>query len=207
MRNALCANWVGYEELQRTIASDTEKWGNNIDSVDSIGVDITKRVSEKILSYRTWLGEKFAADGEGIDHGIRFGKNTGATPDGRFAHDQLSKNLQSVFGCDRRGVLAYINSVTKIDAFNWTNGAPIDFVLHPTTVEGEGGLSVMVSLSRTKGGAAIQGNVYNAEMLKDAQKNPDKYKGLQVRLCGWSQYFNRLSKDEQDMLIRQAETA
>ena len=152
----------------------------------------------------------YSPDGEGIDHGIRYGKRTGATPDGRNAGDQLSKNLQSVFGCDRRGVIAYINSVTKINAFKWPNGAPIDFVLHPTAVEGDGGLDVMTALVRTtfkKGGAAIQGNVYSAEILRDAQKKPDKYKGLQVRLCGWSQYFNKLSRDEQDMLIRQAETA
>ena len=106
-------------------------------------------------------------------------------------------------------MLAYINSVTKIDAYDYPNGAPIDFVLHPSVVQGEEGLDVMVSLIRTtfkKGGAAIQGNVYNAELLKEAQKNPDKHKGLQVRLCGWSMYFNKLTKDEQDMLIRQAET-
>ena len=114
-----------------------------------------------------------------------------------------------MFGCDRRGVLAYINSVTKIDAVYYTNGAPIDFVLHPTAVAGDEGLEIMVRLIRTafkKGGASIQGNVYNAELLKDAQKNPDKYKGLQVRLCGWSQYFNKLSRDEQDMLIKQSQT-
>ena len=66
----------------------------------------------------------------------------------------------------------------------------------------------MLNLIRTtfkKGGAAIQGNVYNADILKAAQREPEKYKGLQVRLCGWSMYFNKLSKDEQDMLIRQAE--
>ena len=209
-KNILALNWKGYEDLQKEIANDSEKYGNNIDAVDYIAVDIMKKTADKIYSYRTWLGELFAPDGEGIDHGIRFGKKTGATPDGRFARDQLSKNLQSVFGCDRRGVLAYINSATKIDALPYTNGAPIDFVLHPTAVAGEEGLDIMVSLIRTtfkKGGAAIQGNVYNAEILKDAQKHPEKYKGLQVRLCGWSQYFNKLSRDEQDMLIRQAETA
>ena len=210
LNKALDADWKGYEELQSEIASDAEKYGNNIDCVDFFAKDLMEKSADKIMEYRTWLGEKYSPDGEGIDHGIRYGKRTGATPDGRNAGDQLSKNLQSVFGCDRRGVIAYINSVTKINAFKWPNGAPIDFVLHPSAVEGDGGLDVMTALVRTtfkKGGAAIQGNVYSAEILRDAQKNPDKYKGLQVRLCGWSQYFNKLSRDEQDMLIRQAETA
>ncbi len=210
MKKALEANWAGYEALQQEIANDAEKYGNNLDCVDKIAVDVMKKTAECIKTYKTWLGQPYSPDGEGIDHGIRYGKKTGATPDGRSKGDQLSKNLQSVFGCDRKGVLSYINSVTKIDAYDWPNGAPIDFVLHPTTVEGDDGLDVMTSLIRTtfkKGGAAIQGNVYSAQMLKDAQKNPDKYKGLQVRLCGWSQYFNKLSRDEQDMLIRQAETA
>ncbi len=210
LKKALDANWSGYEELREMIANDDEKYGNNLDSVDLIAADIMKKSADRILSHRTWLGQRYSPDGEGIVHGINFGKKTGATPDGRYAGDQLSKNLQSVFGCDRKGVLSYINSVTKIDAYDWPNGAPIDFVLHPTAVEGDEGLDVMVSLIRTtfrKGGAAIQGNVYSAEILKDAQKNPEKYKGLQVRLCGWSQYFNKLSKEEQDMLIRQAETA
>lgn len=210
LKKALAADWKGYEKLQSEIANDPEKYGNNLDCVDLIAKDIMKKVAAKIREYKTWLGETYAPDGEGIVHGINFGKKTGATPDGRNAGDQLSKNLQSVFGCDRRGVIAYINSVTKIDAYDWPNGAPIDFVLHPTAVEGDSGLDVMVSLIRTtfkKGGAAIQGNVYSAEVLKAAQKEPEKYKGLQVRLCGWSQYFNKLSKDEQDMLIRQAETA
>ena len=210
LNEALKANWQGYETLQTEIANDPEKYGNNIDAVDSIAVDIMEKAGKKIISYRTWLGQPYAADGEGIVHGINFGKKTGATPDGRYAHDMLSKNLQSVFGCDRKGVLAYINSVTKLNAYDWPNGAPIDFILHPTAVEGDEGLDVMVSLIRTtfrKGGAVMQGNVYSAELLKDAQKHPEKYKGLQVRLCGWSQYFNKLSRDEQDMLIRQAVSA
>ena len=81
-------------------------------------------------------------------------------------------------------------------------------MLHPTAVEGEEGLDVMVGLIRStfqKGGAAIQGNVYNAQVLKEAQAHPEQYRNLQVRLCGWSMYFHKLSRDEQDMLIRQAE--
>lgn len=210
LKNALASNWKGYEQLREEIANDTEKYGNNLECVDRHARDLAKRVADYIHSKRTWLGGSYSADGEGIDHGIRFGKLTGATPDGRYAGDQLSKNLQSVFGCDRRGLLAYLHSVTKIDATDYPNGAPIDFVIHPSAAAGEDGLDAMVSIVRMtfkKGGSALHGNVYSAELLRDAQAHPENYKGLQVRLCGWSQYFNKLSRDEQEMLIRQAETA
>lgn len=210
LKAALAANWEGYEDLRREIASDREKYGNNLPAVDFYARDLMKRVGAYILSKKTIYGDRYAPDGEGIDHGIAFGKATGATPDGRFAHDQLSKNLQAVFGCDRRGILAYLHSATSVDAFDFPNGAPIDFVLHPSAAAGDEGLDVMLSLLRTtfaKGGAALQGNVCDAALLRDAKAHPENYKGLQVRLCGWSQYFNKLTADEQDMLIRQAETA
>ena len=168
-----------------------------------------QKTAEYVYSKRTPLGKSYAMDGEGINHGITYGKRCAATPDGRLAGDQLSKNLMPVFGCDKRGLLAYLNSATKIDAVDYPNGAPIDFILHPTAVEGDDGLEVMLALIRTtfkKGGSAVQCGIYSAELLLDAQEHPELHEGLQVRLCGWSQYFNKLSRDEQDMLIRQAKS-
>ena len=209
MRDILKKNWEGHENLRLRIAKDTEKYGNNLEVPDEIARRVMDSTADFIASHKTPLGVPYGADGEGITHGITLGKKSGASPDGRFAGEQYSKNLQSVFGCDTRGITAYIESVTKIDATKWPNGAPIDFMLHPSAVQGDEGLMVLLALIRTtfkKGGSAIQGNITNAAVLKAAQKDPDKYKGLQVRLCGWSQYFNRLKKDEQDMMVRQAET-
>ncbi len=209
LRDILKANWQGHEELRLRIAKDPEKYGNNLSEPDAIAKRIMDSTGDFIASHKTPLGVPYGADGEGITHGIKFGTKCGATAEGRLAGEQFSKNLQAVFGCDTRGVTAYIESVTKLDARKWPNGAPIDFMLHPTAVEGDEGLAVMLALVRTtfqKGGSAIQGNITNAKILKAAQKNPDKYKGLQVRLCGWSQYFSRLTRLEQDMMIMQAET-
>lgn len=207
--DALAKNWEGYEDLRERISRDSEKYGNNLDSVDRYATDIMEQIATYVYEKRNPWGERYALDGEGIDHGIRYGQASGATPDGRYAHDQFSKNLLPVFGCDKRGLLAYLASVTKINADLYPNGAPIDVTLHPSVTEGEEGLSVMLSLLRStfaKGGSALQCGVYSAELLREAQKHPESYKGLQVRLCGWSQYFNKLSYDEQEMLIRQIET-
>lgn len=209
LRDILKNNWEGHEELRLSIAKDKEKYGNDIDAVDNIAKDIMHRTAQYIFSNKNYYGFSYSPDGEGITHGITFGKNTGATPDGRLAGEQLSKNWQSVFGCDTNGVTAYLNSATKIDSSEWPNGAPIDFMLHPSSVKGDHGLDIMLWLIRTtfkKGAVALQGNVCDAETLKAAQREPDKYKGLQVRICGWSQFFNKLSYDEQNMMIYQAET-
>ena len=209
LRDILDSNWEGHAELRAEIMRDTEKYGNNIDEVDRYAAEIMKKTAEYVYSKRTPLGESYAMDGEGINHGITYGKKCAATPDGRLAGDQFSKNLMPVFGCDRRGLLAYLNSATKIDAVDYPNGAPIDFILHPSAVEGEDGLDVMLALIRTtfkKGGSAVQCGIYSADLLLDAQEHPELHEGLQVRLCGWSQYFNKLSRDEQDMLIRQAKS-
>ena len=82
-------------------------------------------------------------------------------------------------------------------------------MLHPSTVQGEGGLDVFYSVLMTyikKGGAAIHFNIFNAELLKDAQVNPSKYENLQVRVCGWNVLWNNMAKEEQDMYIRRAES-
>ena len=103
---------------------------------------------------------------------------------------------------------ALINSATKFDHSQYPYGTVLDVILHPAAVSGEEGLDVFYNLLKTylrKGGMALHGNVFDAEELKKAQKDPEKYKNLQVRVCGWNAYFVNLSKVEQDCFIKQAE--
>lgn len=89
------------------------------------------------------------------------------------------------------------------------NGTVLDVILHPSAVSGDDGLHAFYTLLKTyinKGGMALHGNVFNPEDLKKAQQNPEKYKNLQVRVCGWNAYFVNLSKVEQDCFIKQSET-
>jgi formate C-acetyltransferase len=132
-----------------------------------------------------------------------------ATPDGRGAGEPISKNLSPVIGMDRGGITVLMNSVSKIDFTNFPHSGMLDLILHPSAVSGDDGLNAFYSLLKTymsKGGMALHGNVFDSEMLKKAQKDPEKYKNLQVRVCGWNAYFVNLSKSEQDCFIKQAET-
>lgn len=107
---------------------------------------------------------------------------------------------------DRGGITAYMQSVLQIHSAAFLNSAVLDFILHPSTVEGTKGLADFQSLIRiffANGGFAAQGNIVNADILKAAQQNPEKYATLQVRVCGWNEYFVRMNKGKQDLFIRQ----
>ena len=90
----------------------------------------------------------------------------------------------------------------------YLNAGILDFYLHPSAVDGEKGLEDFKSLIRIyfeAGGISAQGNVLSGDTLKDAQREPEKYKNLQVRVCGWNEYFVRMTKAKQDMFIKQLE--
>ena len=137
-----------------------------------------------------------------------YGRRCAATPDGRLAREPLSKNMRPVNGMEKNGVTAYIQSVCKIDNSDMVDGAPLDFVVHPSAVEGEEGIEAMKALVRiffNGGGFAIQGNIIDLNTLLDAKAHPEKYPTLQVRVCGWNEYFvNMHEKVQNDFIKRTA---
>ena len=112
-------------------------------------------------------------------------------------------------GQNREGATAAILSITKIDASSFAGDAALDLGLLPSAVKGDDGLSAMYGLLMTfvkRGGHALHINVFDAETLREAQKNPEKYQDLQIRVCGWNVLWNNIEKKEQDGFIRQAES-
>jgi len=208
LRDALLKNWSGYEELRRILENDPEKYGNNLVRPDEFAKQITDLCIKRIAGRPNHRHGKYVVHFETIDRCFRSGKMTGATPDGRFSRTPISKNLNASFGQDRKGLTAMLQSCAKIDAVNAPIGAPADFMLHFSATEGEEGLNAMVAMLRTffkLGGYALQGNVLDAETLKEAQKHPERYRTLQVRVSGWNWYFVDMDKVYQDTFIAQAE--
>ncbi len=208
LRNALKADWQGYEELRERIIKDKDKYGNNLPLPDEILTRITSFVEKEIFGTNLNRGGKLRLGLDSIDICVLLGRVTSATPDGRHNGDSVSKNLNAYEGMDRCGITSYLQTVLKIDSSVFFNGAPCDFIVHPSAVEGEKGLKDFVSLVEiffAKGGFALQGNVYDSKILKQAQENPEKYKTLQVRVCGWNEYFVKLNKPLQDKFIKQCE--
>ena len=100
-----------------------------------------------------------------------------------------------------------INSITKIDFSSFPHAGILDLILHPSAVAGDDGMRAFSALVRTyfaKGGHSLQFNVFSSDTLIDAQTNPERYKNLQIRVCGWNVYFVDLEKPLQDAFIKEA---
>lgn len=208
LRDALRADWVGYEDLCQRLYSDPEKYGNNLERPDAFAVELSQNMIRRVTGRPNCRGSQYICHFETIDRCFRSGRVTGATPDGRKARTPYSKNLNAAFGQDRNGLTAMMLSAAKLDTTLMPIGAPVDFMLHPSATKGEEGLEAMVQLLRAfcrMGGYALQGNVLDADMLRDAQKRPELYKNLQVRVSGWNWNFVDMSKEYQDIFIMQAE--
>ena len=201
-------NWEGGEVLRAKILRDREKWGNHVPAVDALAAELAKICADAFAGRANGRGGVFKAGLYSIDRAYYFGHATGATADGRLAKEELSKNLCAQAGMEYGGVTAEISSVGAIDLSGFPNGSVLDLMLHPSAVSGDGGYDIITALIKTymkNGGFGIQFNVFDAETLRAAQREPEKYKNLQIRLCGWNVYFVRLTKEQQDTFIRQAE--
>ncbi|MFO7945405.1 MAG: pyruvate formate lyase family protein [Armatimonadota bacterium] len=209
LRAALAANWDGHEQLRLVARNRVPKWGNNDDRVDAIAVEITDFLAKRINNEPNARGGVFQAALYGIiDIVKRFGSATGALPDGRLAGEPLTMNTGPTTGMDKRGITALINSVTKLDLSGFPNGTVLDIMLHPSVVGGANGIAVLCSIIEShfaRGGMAIQFNIFDADLLREAQRSPENFANLQVRVCGWNVRFIDLAHEEQEMFITKAE--
>jgi formate C-acetyltransferase len=201
---ALSRNFEGHERMRRYLINRIPKWGNNDPEADAMAMRVADYYCNKIHTFTNGRGGPCQAALFTLTFAWEGGKKTGALPDGRKAGESLAPGMGATYGQDKNGITALINSVSKIDATNLPNGAVLDVTLHPTAISGEEGLEALTTIIKTffaKGGYALQFNVYDVATLRDAQRNPEKYATLQIRLTGWSIYFNTLSKFEQEQFI------
>ena len=201
-------NWKDHEELRQIALKRPGKWGNNDPRTDTLAQEIAAYVSKLLWTLPNGRGGSFFPSlyGQMV---VENGKLCGALPSGRLAGEPMSKNMDAVTGMDRKGITALMNSVLKIDMRQFPCGTCLDIMLHPTSVAGEEGIKILASLIKTfiaRGGSGLQFNIFDAAVLREAQKAPDKYENLQVRVCGWNSRFNDLTSEAQETFIKQAET-
>ncbi len=205
----LNSNWADNEPLRQTILSDPEKYGNNLPRPDEMLKRVTSWAVSCATSIPTARGGHYKSSFESIDFCYKMGEHCAASPDGRRDGELLSRNLSATIGQDRKGITAFLQSASKIDIGAKAAAAPVDFVLHPSAVQGQEGLDAMLGLLRTfmkRGGLSLQGNVIDTDTLRKAQAHPEDYSTLQVRVTGWNWYFTNMTKKDQDWFIQQAET-
>lgn len=149
--------------------------------------------------------------GEGVatfEFFAKWGHDVGASPDGRFSQDPVASNFSPVHGADLLGPTATIRSITAGDLLPYMMGAPLDIEVNPNEVRGDAGLDRMVALIKgfkACGGLILTITGANREQLLAAQKEPEKYRNLRVRLGGLSAYFVTLSKEMQNSIIKRTE--
>lgn len=208
LKRALDADWVGYETLRAKALSCNHKFGNGDAMADNYAAAIVRFMHDLLSGKQNSHGGQIVMELHSARAFLIHGEKTKATPDGRRLGDEMSKNASPTPGADRKGVTALIHSVTQIDTALTNNGFCLDAMLHPSAVQGEDGLAALYAVLSTymnKGGASIHFNIFDAALLRNAQKHPEKYQNLQVRVCGWNVLWNNMNKTEQDAYILRAE--
>ena len=207
LRKILQSNWELDPGLRSQCVHRYPKFGNNCPEVDRFGRELCLMAGNSINGKPNGRGGVFRMGMFTVDWRYYMGKRVGATPDGRGSGEPFSKNFCSVIGQDKKGVTAFLNTVLSVDAEMIPDGSVADVVLHSSATRGEDGMAALEGLLKAymrREGFAIQFNVLNPEILRKAQREPEKYRNLQVRLCGWNVFFVDLRKDEQDEFILQS---
>ncbi|HCF8537902.1 TPA: formate C-acetyltransferase, partial [Klebsiella pneumoniae] len=194
------------EKVRARLINRFEKYGNDIDEVDNISAELLRHYCKEVEKYQNPRGGYFTPGSYTVSAHVPLGSVVGATPDGRFAGEQLADGgLSPMLGQDAQGPTAVLKSVSKLDNTLLSNGTLLNVKFTPATLEGEAGLRKLADFLRAFTQLKlqhIQFNVVNADTLREAQQRPQDYAGLVVRVAGYSAFFVELSKEIQDDIIR-----
>jgi len=203
IHNALLANWEGFEEL-RWRAKSAPKYGNDIDYVDSIAVEIANFYYHEVHKYKDVFGSHFNPAFMGISNYLPAGKVVGATPCGRGAKEPLSEGVSPFVGTDTSTPLAAMRSAAKLNQDVYSGGILLNLRLNEelvNTKRGQANLGAMIRTFFGLGAFHVQFNTISNEILRSAQADPEQYKDLLVRVAGYSTQFVNLSRSMQDAII------
>ena len=190
------------------LIENVPKFGNDIPEVDAFARDVAYTYTKPMETFRNPRGGMYQAGLYPVSANVPLGAQTGATPDGRLAHTPVADGVSPSAGRDVNGPTAAANSVSRLDHYIASNGTLFNQKFHPSALSGREGLEKFVALIRAyfdQKGSHMQFNVVSRETLLDAQKHPEQYKHLVVRVAGYSALFTTLSKSLQDDIINRTE--
>ena len=201
-------NFEGKEDIRQILLTRAPKFGNDDDYVDSIAREIFRFWCQELSQYVTPTGKRVRAGYLSWNHFIHDGAFTAATPNGRRAGEPISNGVCPSQGCDIKGPTAAMKSVAKLGFDILPSGASHTISINPTALQTDEQLDKFAALLRTYnelGGTSLQFNVIDAETLRDAQRNPESYQNLLVRVTGYNAYFVGMSRALQDEIIARIE--
>ncbi len=190
---------------KKHVTQDFEKFGNDDEELDNIAAKLFRHYAKELEKYENVRGGQFIPGAYTVSAHIPLGEAVGATPDGRKAQEQLADGgLSPMVGRDHLGPTAVLKSVSKLDNYLTVNGSLLNLKFQPNTLKGHQGLNkfadFLMAFTKLKI-QHVQFNVQSKETLLLAQKHPEKYPGLLVRVAGYSAFFVDLNKQIQDDII------
>lgn len=203
--SALRDNFKGHEITRAVILNRAEKYGNDIDEVDMMGVKWAEYFKKRLENFRNYRGGLYHTGMYTVSAHVPMGENLGASPDGRLAEEPLADGgMSPVYGRDIKGPTAVLKSVSKIDKKLTSNGGLLNMKFLPEFFRTEKGIDKFANMMRGFVDLEIphiQFNVVRKEDLIAAKKNPENYRGLTIRVAGYTAYFTELSEKLQDEII------
>ncbi len=202
---ALRTNWRGKEELRRKAINKVPKYGNDVTWVDELGAATVRHFADELKKYTNARGGPYHTGLYTVSAHIPMGKNVGASPDGRCAESPLADGgVSAMYGRDEHGPTALLRSVDRLDGRLGSNGSLLNMKFLPEFFQKRADRQKFNALLRGFCRLRInhvQFNVVRKEDLIDAQQNPDAYRGLTIRVAGYTAYFTELAPDLQDEII------
>lgn len=205
--NAIDNNFEGYERIYNLVKNKTPKYGNDDDYADDLMVNVFNSFYEEVTGRRSPIGGTYRINMLPTTCHVYFGEVMGASSNGRLKGKPLSEGISPEKGADINGPTSVIKSCSKMDHLK-TGGTLLNQRFAPSVVKDKEGIENMSNLIRAyfnMDGHHIQFNVFDKNILLKAQKNPEEYNDLIVRVAGYSDHFNNLSRALQDEIIGRTE--
>ena len=207
MMTVLRTNWEGQEKLRRQMLTGYSYYGNGNDEVDDLAARVLRDFSDLCLTYDGRTPVRFVSGVSTFGRQMEWAPARSATPFGRKKGEILAGNLSPTPGTDHNGATAVIASCCRADLSRQYTGAALDLSFVPSNLDSDNAVAALAGLIRgfvRLGGCFMQINTVDAAVLEDAQKHPENYENLTVRVAGWSARFVTMNKQWQDMLIERA---
>lgn len=200
--DALAADFVGYEDVQQLCLA-APKYGNDDEEVNALTADLFTFVADYIEEFESRFG-RMTSGILPVSGNTPFGLEVGALPSGRNAFKPLADGVSPTGGTDMEGMGAILKTVSYIPHARFSQGTLLNLKLDPSFNKGAGSTEALMSFLKTMctlGVFHVQFNVIDKETLLKAQENPEDYKGLLIRVAGYTAYFTELGKEVQDDII------
>jgi len=204
----LNSNFEGQEALRKRLAEKYDRWGNDKEEIDSFACNVWNLFTRETAKHSPKRGGRYSAGAYSMGVHVMEGFVTRPTADGRKAFEPISNSLSPVNGSEKSGITAVLNSAAKLDYEFATNGVAVNVRIHPQNLEKEESLEKFYYLLKTyfeKGGMQIQPTVVSTETLRDAQKHPEKYQDLIVKVGGYNATYVDLGVPIQNEIMNRLE--